>query len=1336
MTVVRFGKEQQAAAVVAAATTNERKRSREDEVAREVVMDVDIMDDEDDDGEAPPPPRRTDTVPVVDTTTTRITPMEEEEEATAAAAEVVDEDIKRFFTAPVISKEQLEAIGPSVEKAIDKVVDFIESDLNAACAKYQDVKNAEAAAAAAKRSNMNATNDDDTTNTDTADASTRTPDATNMLNSVDPRSYQTALLNIAKKQNTIVHLGTGTGKVRRYSSGCNFCLAYYERESVKSNYNVLLISHLLFPFSPQTLIALLLIKEYAADFEKGKQTVFLVPSVALAVQQSISIAANLPYTVGKAYAATTHSEVARHKLAQCNIIVATHGACLDLLLHYGDLFQMSRWSLLILDECHNCTGNSPYVSIMKNFYHRPRTAGIDDDDNNNVDDRPRILGLTASPLINVKKNHSDAHLGKQLAQLEGIMNAKIASIDCLGLDDNDQHKKLLDKEADEKIVYFAPDTSLSTTTTTTTTNGILLPGSSGACWPDIDNDALFPLHASRRKELRQFTQLYQDLGPLPLTLYIPQLLKELVRNTYLKESAEQFASALEYLQAVISFCKHECETHCSGGRSNKLLVLEELLQQQIEDQQPLTVANAAPVGVVFVQRRITALCLKVYFNQRHKATEAGQEWPPSQAEQIVAAAFAAAEQVHNHPSQDKVIDEVAEENDQFMDADDEEDVVVEQSLREEQPLSNGHAAAEPHHQFGDAEPEDDPFFFSLPNNYCHNEPTTTTFTTPSTTATTEYMEAAARRAARNNNSGSSQSRVPIRCGALVRNPGKIFKSLRGGGDFTPDQEEDYIHREADIRGVINGLRSGDINVLVATSVVEEGVDVQSCSFVAVFDDLQNIKAYIQMKGRARQENAKFFVLKNVAPDTQSPLSLADAKALELRVRKFIRSQVRQPLSPTSSTEIDDTDEVPDECDASELELRAVRAGVYEARDGKITIQSAKSLLYRYALRQPIDSAVRTTKEALQAHLPQFDPDNVILSLPAYMGCSLRRFRLPNFCLDKAKKERQNILALMACVRLHQHGLLTNRLLPFSRGDIRNRILSLTKQVRSVAPIQGPKAKPVEKIGESMFQYELRLEGSVLDEARKILKTDGHGLAIVTLQPLENIPCYNHSHNEFGSLTCTLGAMRMVEFSSEEFELLSDFCTLLINARWKRRTKESVFRMKAEGREQDSFVGFYTVGCVDQSGKMDWQFMKLILEESKRDNDKRMNSVQSLSDADMLSKPRLWCPSYDEFSLYIAFGPSGMRCDSDFPKDNGKEEFGTYQDYFRERRNMEVPSDAPLFSCQRLWKLPSRQGSLALSKGQAVSPPDPQEWDRVADSLDSTRLPLSKRICLEARDRGR
>ena len=77
----------------------------------------------------------------------------------------------------------------------------------------------------------------------------------------------------------------------------------------------------------------------------------------------------------------------------------------------------------------------------------------------------------------------------------------------------------------------------------------------------------------------------------------------------------------------------------------------------------------------------------------------------------------------------------------------------------------------------------------------------------------------------------------------------------------PDDEEvrkTWLHQENKIRDVLGALRRGDINVLIATSVVEEGVDVQACSCVVSFDSLRSTKGYIQMKGRARQNNAKFF----------------------------------------------------------------------------------------------------------------------------------------------------------------------------------------------------------------------------------------------------------------------------------------------------------------------------------------------------------------------------------------------------------------------------------------------------------------------------------------------
>lgn len=64
-------------------------------------------------------------------------------------------------------------------------------------------------------------------------------------------------------------------------------------------------------------------------------------------------------------------------------------------------------------------------------------------------------------------------------------------------------------------------------------------------------------------------------------------------------------------------------------------------------------------------------------------------------------------------------------------------------------------------------------------------------------------------------------------------------------------DEDWLHKPINMEDVLDALKTKRTNVLFATSVVEEGVDISSCSFVIAFDSIKTTKAYVQMKGRAR-----------------------------------------------------------------------------------------------------------------------------------------------------------------------------------------------------------------------------------------------------------------------------------------------------------------------------------------------------------------------------------------------------------------------------------------------------------------------------------------------------
>ena len=76
----------------------------------------------------------------------------------------------------------------------------------------------------------------------------------------------------------------------------------------------------------------------------------------------------------------------------------------------------------------------------------------------------------------------------------------------------------------------------------------------------------------------------------------------------------------------------------------------------------------------------------------------------------------------------------------------------------------------------------------------------------------------------------------------------------------PREREEVNKEKQKMKDTIRKFRTGAINALVSTNVVEEGIDVPSCNLVVKFDFPQTFRSYIQSKGRARKQGSQYIMM--------------------------------------------------------------------------------------------------------------------------------------------------------------------------------------------------------------------------------------------------------------------------------------------------------------------------------------------------------------------------------------------------------------------------------------------------------------------------------------------
>ncbi|XP_057315255.1 endoribonuclease Dicer-like isoform X2 [Hydractinia symbiolongicarpus] len=218
--------------------------------------------------------------------------------------------------------------------------------------------------------------------------------------------------------------------------------------------------------------------------------------------------------------------------------------------------------------------------------------------------------------------------------------------------------------------------------------------------------------------------------------------------------------------------------------------------------------------------------------------------------------------------------------------------------------------------------------------------------------------------------------------------------------------------------ILEQFKKEEFNILVATSVVEEGLDVRKCNLVVRFDGINNYREYVQSKGRARAQNSKFIVLAK------------SGEAQEMKRQLKVMQTIEKVLFENCQNRDLPTEKEIEEANYDEEELLIpTYFGPGGMNAARITRDTAVPLLYRYCSKLPCDQYTNTNPifDFYQRGLSDDREFQAKCSMP--LNCPLQERSYESNWMpskDLAKK----YVALCVCKKLHEAGELDDEnLLP-------------------------------------------------------------------------------------------------------------------------------------------------------------------------------------------------------------------------------------------------------------------------------------------------------------------